>query len=199
MLRERRDPITLPEDDDIEAVLKESTERFGCLIRAALLTGCRQSGLTTLMWRDFNAIAETINVTGKGNKRRVLRLSADAADLFQAISKMGIPNGTSQYIFCDGDGKPFLNASSDFPHIRRRAMRRPENERLIPFRFHDLRHAFAVRALRAGMPIYDLSRYLGHTSVKTTEIYLSSLTIEEASRSLGLSVIVGQSHNNLIY
>jgi integrase/recombinase XerD len=43
-----------------------------------------------------------------------------------------------------------------------------------------LRHLFAVEALRAGMGIYALSKHLGHTSVKTTEIYLSFLTGDEA-------------------
>lgn len=49
--------------------------------------------------------------------------------------------------------------------------------------FHDLRHLFAVEALRGGMGIYRLSKHLGHTSVKTTEIYLDFLTPEEAARA----------------
>jgi integrase/recombinase XerD len=40
------------------------------------------------------------------------------------------------------------------------------------FRVPDFRHGFAIRSLRAGMDICSLSRHLGHTSVKTTEIYL---------------------------
>ena len=48
-----------------------------------------------------------------------------------------------------------------------------------PFRFHDLRHRHAVDWLKAGRSIYDLRDRLGHTSVKTTEIYLNFLTPEE--------------------
>jgi integrase/recombinase XerD len=48
------------------------------------------------------------------------------------------------------------------------------------FRVHDLRHGFAIRALREGMGIYELSRHLGHTSVSTTEIYLNHVTNEQA-------------------
>ncbi|MCR9071398.1 MAG: site-specific integrase, partial [Alphaproteobacteria bacterium] len=40
------------------------------------------------------------------------------------------------------------------------------------FRCHDLRHEFAIRELESGRDIYDLSRHLGHSSVKTTELYL---------------------------
>lgn len=39
------------------------------------------------------------------------------------------------------------------------------------FRFHDLRHTFASLMVRAGVDIYTLSKLLGHSSVKTTEIY----------------------------
>jgi integrase/recombinase XerD len=46
-----------------------------------------------------------------------------------------------------------------------------------------LRHWFAVEALRDGMGIYKLSKHLGHTSVKTTEIYLNFLTPDEADRA----------------
>ena len=48
-----------------------------------------------------------------------------------------------------------------------------------PFRFHDLRHKFAVDALRSGMGIYDLQQHLGHSSVQVTELYLAFLTAEE--------------------
>lgn len=50
------------------------------------------------------------------------------------------------------------------------------------FRVHDLRHGFAIRALKAGWNIYALSRHLGHASVKTTEGYLAYLTEEERTR-----------------
>lgn len=37
--------------------------------------------------------------------------------------------------------------------------------------FHTSRHTFAVRALRRGMSIYELSKIMTHSSVKITEIY----------------------------
>ncbi|MGB1230598.1 MAG: tyrosine-type recombinase/integrase, partial [Holosporaceae bacterium] len=49
-----------------------------------------------------------------------------------------------------------------------------------PFRFHDLRHRYAVDYLKNGGSIYTLKGLLGHTSVKTTEGYLAYLTPEEA-------------------
>ena len=43
---------------------------------------------------------------------------------------------------------------------------------------HTLRHTFAVNFLQSGGDIYMLARILGHSSVRTTEVYLKSLGIE---------------------
>lgn len=37
--------------------------------------------------------------------------------------------------------------------------------------FHVGRHTFATLALNRGMPIETLSRILGHTNIRTTQIY----------------------------
>ncbi len=76
----------------------------------------------------------------------------------------------------------------DYPNFSSnvgQAMRRIEKAEakagrvFVRFRIHDLRHRFAVRWLKHGGNIYLLSKHLGHTSVKTTEIYLDFLTEEE--------------------
>jgi integrase len=42
-------------------------------------------------------------------------------------------------------------------------------------RFHDLRHTFAILSLREGMPIWELSQILGHSSITITQnIYLKN-------------------------
>ncbi len=53
----------------------------------------------------------------------------------------------------------------------------------VRFRFHDLRHLFAVQYLQKGGSIYALQGIMGHTSVKTTEIYLAYLTPDQQLRS----------------
>ncbi|HKR92239.1 MAG TPA: site-specific integrase [Novosphingobium sp.] len=53
----------------------------------------------------------------------------------------------------------------------------------VRFRFHDLRHLFAVRFLQNGGSIYALQGIMGRTSVKTTEIYLAHLTPDQQLKS----------------
>lgn len=178
--KERRDPIVLPEPEQVEEMIAISP-RFGALIKAALLTGCRQDELVRLTWKQFKPHAQSLDVIGKGNKRRTISLSKEALAHFSAQEQ----TLKSPYIFCKEDGERFIHTASDYGRYRRQAEARAKKERrpFTRFRFHDLRHLFAVKALREGMDIYTLSQHLGHTSVKTTEFYLAFLTPAEALRA----------------
>lgn len=171
-LRERRDPIELPTRESVETVIAASPRRFGSLIRAAELTGCRLDELVQAKWRDFDAEAKTLRLPKtKGNKSRTISLSDPAlAHTLGTVRVLG-----SDVIFCHDTGLAYANASSNFAQICRRIEKvQPSFKR---FRFHDLRHLYAVRALLDGMDLWTLSRQLGHTSVKVTESsYLAFLT-----------------------
>jgi integrase/recombinase XerD len=96
------------------------------------------------------------------------------------------PRLGSPYVCWHGTGDRYLNVSSRFGAIFKAAQRKARIERQpIPrrFRFHDLRHWYAVDFLRRGGSIYRLQQLLRHSSIKTTEIYLRYLTPEEAERS----------------
>lgn len=53
-----------------------------------------------------------------------------------------------------------------------------------PISFHQSRHTFATTiTLSQGMPIETVSRLLGHTNIKTTQIY-AKITNEKISRDM---------------
>jgi integrase/recombinase XerD len=171
LLRERRDPITLPDEDSIQAVLDKCSPHLRNLVIAARLTGARQAELTALKWSQFNEAAGTLEILkGKGNRRRVIKLSDAALAHIAGLDRSG------DLIFPSADG-PWVSVPPAFAKTVRRAGPR------VQFRFHDMRHLYAVESLRSGMSIYRVSQHLGHTSVKTTELYLAHLTPDEADRA----------------
>jgi len=172
LLKERRDPIELPTEAAYAAVLSYTSRSFAALIVAARLTGCRQAELVNLTPSQFDPMTGNLDVIGKGNKRRTIRLSHAATAHFVRQSSAG------RVMFPRKGDKPQNNTPNKFTLLCRNLLKRDPAFRR--FRFHDLRHWFAVEALRGGMGIYALSKHLGHTSVKTTEIYLSFLTAAEA-------------------
>lgn len=181
-LRERRDPIVLPDRRDIARVTARAPGQFKGLIQAALLTGCRQDELVTAERRRLDHRLRQLTVIGKGNRLRVVQLTDEAYALLRALPA----SLSGPWLFWHGDGEPYRNVASRFAlfvaTVARAAAR--EGAEFRPFRFHDLRHLYAVEYLRHGVgSIYDLQQQLGHTSVKTTELYLRFLTAEEARES----------------
>jgi integrase/recombinase XerD len=195
-LRERRDPIRLPTEESMAAVLKAASPEFADLLVAARLTGARQAELVGLKWPQFDKDAGTLEITaGKGNKRRVVALSPAALAHFKGLARRG-PTVFGHMVENDEGAAvwtPFVNARWDHrryvaqaarAEAKRRAKEGQEGEpEFQRFKFHDLRHLYAVETLRSGTGIYALSRDLGHSSVAVTEIYLTFLSGDQAQRA----------------
>src|SRR5262249_26765303 len=130
-------------------------------------TGCRLGELTDAKRGDFHAARRQLTVIGKRNKMRTIDLSAEAMAAIKAA-----PSG-SEWLFVSEIGDRHNHAGSSFYKLVQLLAGRGEVTR---FRFHDLRHRFAVDYLQGGGSIYDLQQHLGHTSVKTTEVYLAYLS-----------------------
>lgn len=175
-LKERRDPIVLPDVRDIERVIARAPGAFATLIRAAWLTGARQDELASLERRRVDWQRAQMTVIGKGRKLRVVPLTAEALDTLRRAPA----HITSPWLF-HHDGEPYRNVASRFAEMTASARLSAHDFRR--FRFHDLRHRFAVDYLKAGGSIYSLQGILGHSSIKTTEIYLAYLTPDEADRA----------------
>jgi len=185
-LKERRDPIVMPEVEHIERMIRRAPGRLSSLVHVAWLTGCRLEELVTAERSKLDHSRRQLTVRGKGNKTRVIDL--DFAGAYEILRALPVRLGC-KWLFWHGQGEPYRNLSSRFAALvgsehaialqEARAAKHDEAS-FRPFRFHDLRHRHAVDWLKSGRSIYDLQQRLGHASIKTTEIYLSFLTPEEA-------------------
>ena len=176
-IKERRDPIMLPRDQDIAKVIARAPGLLAAIIEAACVTGCRQAELKTATHGAYDRHAKRLTVIGKGNKLRVIDLVPfDGHKVFEQLPA-GIHNAP---LFWYGNGKPFCDVKSTFSRMTREIAAADPDFRV--FRFHDLRHWHAVAWLRSGRSIYDLQQRLGHSSIKVTEGYCRYLTPEEERR-----------------
>jgi integrase/recombinase XerD len=184
-LKERRDPIVLPEHAHIERVIKRVPGRMAAMTEIALLTGCRQDELVTAERAKLDHAHRQLTVIGKGNKLRVIDL--DYGNAYEILRAMPTRLGC-KWLFWHGDGEPYRNLSSRFSALvagELRAAQRVakaaghDEPDFRKFTFHHLRHRHAVDWLKSGRSIYDLQQRLGHASIKTTELYLKFLTPEE--------------------
>lgn len=187
VIPERRDPIDPPSDADIAAFLQHCPPGFRRLAEFLAWTGMRQEEAAGLEWRQIDARKALATLTRtKGGRARTVALASPGGDARGTIR--GTPREVGQiYVFRpENGGDRFANVASRFREVMRRAEVAGGKD-FRAFRCHDLRHAFAVRWLRNGGDLYALSRHLGHSSVKTTEIYLGYAGAQTGAQTIAVS------------
>jgi integrase/recombinase XerD len=193
LLRERRDPIMLPEHSYIRMVIDRASGMFANLIEMACKTGARQEELVNARREQLDHVRRTLSLIGKGNKRRTIDLEPFCG--YDALRSLPAALGGA-FLFWHHQGQRYRNVASRFralvADVAKRA--KEQGKEFRPFRFHDLRHRHAVDWLQSGRSIYDLQQRLGQVSIKTTEIYLQFLTAEQARAvKQGAGTITGPS------
>lgn len=181
-IRERREPIRPPDPGSVALVIARMPDRLADMVRFLYLTGCRQEEAASLEWPQVDLQRGEILLT-KTKTNRPRRITIDAATV-ALLSKL--PRSIkSPVVFYHGNGERYRNVASRFRAIVA-AVAQSAQKSAQPFRrfrCHDLRHGYAIRELQQGRDIYDLSRHLGHRSVKTTEVYLAYIRTDESAQN----------------
>lgn len=174
LLRERRDPIQPPDPADVAKVIAAAPPGMARILTLLNETGMRENEAVTLEGQDIDRVRQQIRLTKtKTNRPRVINLVTPGGDARVVLAHAPAIGP----VFVSSNGRAHQNFASQARAVIARVIEADPSVRR--FRVHDLRHGFAIRALQAGMSIYSLSRHLGHTSVKTTEIYLGYLAFSE--------------------
>jgi integrase/recombinase XerD len=186
-IKEKREPIVLPHRAHVDLVISRSPGMIADVVRAAIATGARQDELLKSRREHIDHERRQMTLIGKGRKLRVIALDPYGGyDLMRSLPAYA----HKPLLFWHSDGEDYKNFASQFSAIVERTAEwaRENGVDFRPFRFHDLRHLHAVTWLKDGGSIYDLQNRLGHTSIKTTEIYCRYLTPEEERVAKGLTV-----------
>ncbi|MET4483153.1 tyrosine-type recombinase/integrase [Bradyrhizobium sp. F1.13.3] len=190
-LKERRDPIVEPRNEDIALMIERSRGMWPYIIEAARRTGVREDALISLK-RDAVSDRGELKVVDKGNKFRVIDLSEDDIRFFASIpafigKEWLFWRTTDKRVRKDSNRKPTFRGdciedpAAEFKREMHRvaAWAAANGVEFRHFAFHHLRHKFAIEYMRNGGYIYDLQKILGHSTVRQTEEYLKYLTPEQ--------------------
>lgn len=141
----------------LEAV--EDNARDHALIRLLYNGGLRVSELVGVRWR--NLIDGVANVTGKGGKTRVVRLSRGTWQELQGLR-------TEEAL---SDDRVFpMSACNAWKRVKRAS--NLAGIKGLPVSPHFLRHSHGTHALRRGADLATVRDTLGHDSISTTGRYL---------------------------
>jgi len=180
--RPRRPPRYLNEAeyDQVMAVAKKVAKARGTdidnAVALALLTGMRRGSLRVMKWAHVHLAERYILVPAKGNThvkihlnpqavavlRRQHKRTGQAAYVFAGLEKKGASGMRSQKWWID-EFRPIQDAVAKFTD--------GQPGRATGRAWHLLRHTFASRAVQRGVKLQKVSQWLGHTDMRTTQIY----------------------------
>lgn len=156
---EKREYLTI---DEVRALYKTEC-RYEVLKRAFLfscLTGLRWSDVNNLKWGNVSNNDGDWQITFNQEKTEKLQY-LDISE--QARKLLGQSGSKDDKVFVGLKYSSYMNLE-----LAKWVMRAGITKNIT---FHCARHTFAVLQLSLGTEIYTLSKLLGHSEIKTTQIY----------------------------
>ena len=132
------------------------------IVLGLLATGCRAGELTNLRWEQVNVEARSFSVLRtKTRKPRALPINDSFLEWLKAREKK------DGFVFPRNDGSCF-SVSYVSHRFKKTLLSLGMNPKL---HLHSLRHSTASLLVKQGIPIFSVSKLLGHTNIRTTMVY----------------------------
>jgi len=165
--------IDVLSNEEVNRLINTVKKPIDLLILKLLLdTGLRSSELLGIRVEDIDFQNNTIRVKhSKYGKERYVIVTNETMELIKYWIKL---NNLKP-----GDRLINLTYNALYKRLKRLGLK--AGIPIHKIRPHVLRHTFATEALRRGLSVFSLQKILGHSDIKTTEVYLH-LTIEDIKR-----------------
>lgn len=188
-IKEPRRKISLPKDiltpKEVNKILDQPNlgTRKGIRERTILevfySTGIRLSELCGLTIYDADLTGKMLRVKGKGQKERVVPMGKHAVKFLREYIRRVRPhytkkNRSSRYLFVNKSARP-ISIQTVEVMVRRCARAAKIKKKVSP---HTLRHTFATLLVKNGADITAVQKMLGHSYLRTTQVYIRSLGID---------------------
>jgi integrase len=177
----RREYLTV---EELNTLANTPCER-DVLKRAALfsaLTGLRHCDIQKLQWKEININGSQTQLHFTQQKTKGVEYMPIAQ---QALALCGEPRQSEQLIFEDLPDPAWISKP-----LKRWVEAADIKKRIS---FHCFRHTYATLQLSSGTDIYTVSKMLGHTNVKTTQIYAK--VVDEKKNKAALAIQLNTINN----
>jgi site-specific recombinase XerD len=171
-IKRPRKTVTLPvilSKSEIESLINATKNvKHKAILMLAYSSGLRLQEVQTIKPSAIDSQRMTVHVVqGKGKKDRYTLLSAKTLEILRIYYKMYRP---AVYLFEPHHKKGHCLSDRTYGHIVKKNGIKAGIKKTISF--HTLRHCFATHLMESGVNLKLVQQFLGHTSLKTTSIYL---------------------------
>jgi len=164
--RIRKLPVVLSKDEVKSMIETTRNLKHRVILAVIYSAGLRISELTSLCTSDIDSDRKQIKVKGKGNKYRYTLLSENTLDMLRVYWRAYKPR---RFLF-EGYRKGQPISKSTIQKIFKNACINSGINKQVTV--HSLRHSFATHLLESGVNLKIIQSLLGHSSLRTTSIYL---------------------------
>jgi site-specific recombinase XerD len=149
--------------------------RMYAIVELLLQTGLRIGELAGIQLQDISLEKSNLKIRAyESHDSRRVPLNRTAKEAIESYVKQR-PKTKNTTLFVTKTGNPFL-----IRNIRTAINRYFRIAGIENAKVNDLRHTFIVEQLKAGVPIVELSKMVGHKRLSTTEKYLQFLNGNKA-------------------
>lgn len=146
------------------------TLRDASVIEVFFATGARVYEISNIRAENINLNSGLIRIMGKGGKERYIQISNTAVlDILRKYYEENEPEiKKSGYFFINNRGKRYTEQSIRLM-LKKYTLKAGIQRKITP---HMFRHSFATYLIEEGVDVSCVQQILGHSSIKTTQIYI---------------------------
>jgi integrase len=156
----------IPTEQEIDALISGTGPKTATFLQLVKETAMRAGEGKRLMWTniDFEKHVITLNDPEKGSNPRMWKVSQKVLGMLNSLPRVSL------LVF----GNSSMDSmKSTFLRARKRLASKLQNPRLLEISFHTLRHWKATMEYHKTRDPYYVKQFLGHKSLRNTEIYIN--------------------------
>ena len=144
--------------------------RDAAVIEVFFATGARVYEISNIRAENINLNSGLIRIMGKGGKERYIQISNTAVlDILRKYYEENEPEIKKfGYFFINNRGKRYTEQSIRLM-LKKYTLKAGIQRKITP---HMFRHSFATYLIEEGVDVSCVQQILGHSSIKTTQIYI---------------------------